>query len=950
MLLTIAFVLILYLLWRASTLASQLATVEHNLRALERRMQEDEVPIFVPTVQPQAPPPLPPIEEQLQPVAVEPQPAIRAEEMVAEPPPLPTPVVEEEQSVLPEKPNVSWEERIGGNLLNKIGAVILVIGIALFLGYSFASMGALGRVCTGLTVSISILAGGLYLERKDDLRIFARGLIATGWAATYFTSYAMSAIDAAKVIDNPAIGLAVMAAVATAMVAHSLRYRVQSLTALAYGCVYAALGLSELNTAVVLALFPLAGSMLWLARKFAWNQLTPFAAAATYAVFLSRSDSGASLWTVQSLLIAFWVLFEAADLLAPSRLAFAINALAGLGASAYAWQHKDPESMWLFCCGAAALYLATTLVRASRKQDSWASLSISAVLAALGIFAQTHGLWTAIFLAAEAELLFLAGHHLEVPAIRIFSYFAFFASLSSSALATGQWTPALLVHAGLFYSNRRLRSNARWFGYAASALTAVAIGIECPWRWTAAAWVGFALVLFETGVWRRLAEFRYQAYAVASLGLVASAATRLHPAFVANHKSAFFTAAAALLYALRATRGLHSLVEQERANIRTVCAISAPLLMANALTGVTPEPWWGVAWLGAAILLMELALHALPAELLLPALVLASAGAGHTVLQLRWDTFAASGAIALIAALRLLWIRQPWITLLRGSMLAVAGVFGWAAMWLGGTPHAWIPVIAAACAYLFAEAGRALEAPDFEYAGHGLSACSAMLVIFMPPVQWPALFVIATHAAFAVRFRMIEWHGWPALTIFAMWLQQTAGNNASAPLALAALALLYIAEHLEIHAMRWQAYVAFLLATAAYVWTGSDAAIWARGVTAATLLPATLFSSRNRQSIRTLFAAGLASCTATLLYEEASGGMLSIALGLEGIALLAAGFAAKERSLRLSGLALLLLCTIKLFAYDLSGLETVYRIASFLCLGVILMAASWAYTRFKSLF
>jgi hypothetical protein len=372
--------------------------------------------------------------------------------------------------------------------------------------------------------------------------------------------------------------------------------------------------------------------------------------------------------------------------------------------------------------------------------------------------------------------------------------------------------------------------------------------------------------------------------------------------------------------------------------------------MVTALTTVTPELWWGVAWLAAAMILLELALHSLPAELLLPALVLATAGAGHTVLQLRWETFAASGAIVLIAALRLLWIRQPWITLLRGSMLAVACVFAWAAMWLGGTPHLWIPAIIAACAYLFTELGRALKAIDFEFAGHGLSACSAMLVIFMPPVQWPALFVMATHAAFAVRFRMIQWHGWPALAIFALWLHQAVGDNASAPLAVAALALLAIAEHFEITAMRWQSYIAFALAAAGYVWAGPDAAIWARSVTAATLLPATLLSSGDRQSIRAVFAAALASCTATLLYEEASGGMLSIALGLEGIALLGAGFAAKERSLRLSGLALLLLCAGKLFAYDLSGLETVYRIASFLCLGVILMAASWAYTRFKNLF
>jgi uncharacterized membrane protein len=40
--------------------------------------------------------------------------------------------------------NDEWEALLGGSLLNKVGAVVLVIGIALFLAYSFGRMSAAG--------------------------------------------------------------------------------------------------------------------------------------------------------------------------------------------------------------------------------------------------------------------------------------------------------------------------------------------------------------------------------------------------------------------------------------------------------------------------------------------------------------------------------------------------------------------------------------------------------------------------------------------------------------------------------------------------------------------------------------------------------------------------------------------------------------------------------------
>jgi uncharacterized membrane protein len=72
-----------------------------------------------------------------------------------------------------------------------------------------------------------------------------------------------------------------------------------------------------------------------------------------------------------------------------------------------------------------------------------------------------------------------------------------------------------------------------------------------------------------------------------------------------------------------------------------------------------------------------------------------------------------------------------------------------------------------------------------------------------------------------------------------------------------------------------------------------------------------------------------------------------VAWGIEGVALLGSGFPLRDRALRLSGLALLLGCILKLFLWDLRHLETLARIFSFLALGLFLVGVSWIYTRFR---
>jgi uncharacterized membrane protein len=90
-----------------------------------------------------------------------------------------------------------------------------------------------------------------------------------------------------------------------------------------------------------------------------------------------------------------------------------------------------------------------------------------------------------------------------------------------------------------------------------------------------------------------------------------------------------------------------------------------------------------------------------------------------------------------------------------------------------------------------------------------------------------------------------------------------------------------------------------------------------------------------------------ATLLAVLLFYEVSGSVLTVAWGVEGVALLVAGFPLNDRVQRLTGMFLFLVCILKLFVYDLRHLETMYRILSFIVLGLMLVGVSWIYTRFR---
>jgi uncharacterized membrane protein len=92
------------------------------------------------------------------------------------------------------------EEMLGTNWLNKLGIVILVLGVAFFLAYQLKTLGPAGKVLVGFLTSGVMLGAGIWFDRKERYRILARAGIGGGWALLFFTTYAMYHVPAAHLL------------------------------------------------------------------------------------------------------------------------------------------------------------------------------------------------------------------------------------------------------------------------------------------------------------------------------------------------------------------------------------------------------------------------------------------------------------------------------------------------------------------------------------------------------------------------------------------------------------------------------------------------------------------------------------------------------------------------------------------------------------------------------
>ena len=640
--LTLAVVAVwIYQLAISSRLRSAREQHEEELRVLERRVWVLEKAAVAHAEPPAPEPALPPLSEPAGAIADVPAPAIQSEQ-APEPEPLLAPPVRERA------PSQGWEAILGGSWLNKIGVLLLVVGLVLFIRYSFGMLGPAGRVAVSLAVSASMLMAGVALERNQKYRVAARGLIGGGWAALYATTFAAHGIEAARVVESPVLATLLLAVVALGMVLHSLRYRSQTLTGVAYFVAFVTLAITQLNVFAVVALVPLAASLLYLAHRFQWTAMAFAGLPATYGIYLLHAarSSGGSLALGQTVLFVYWLVFEGFDLLesASKRASggkasgvFPLNVIFFTAVSAMQWQAASEHTLYQFFVLAAAAYLLSALVRLSILPPSGfpaecstldratrggyeGPIALTATFTAVAIALKLSGLNLAVALMAEAELLFLTGLAFRQRLLRHLATALFVVAngpllevspdqyVTIAGSSWHSWTPVALLEAAVFYLNRFASKRGAFYSSAAAALLLVTLGFELPLEFVGLGWLFLGMALYEIGATKRLRDFAIQGYFAVGAAILMLLSknvidTRLHTDW---HGWAPQLLSAVVLYALavRMEFGGGNWSQIEREVPRDLAALIGTLLMATFLANTLPDSLTVVGWaaLGLALL------------------------------------------------------------------------------------------------------------------------------------------------------------------------------------------------------------------------------------------------------------------------------------------------------------------------------------------------------------
>ena len=334
----------------------------------------------------------------------------------------------------------SLEQTLGANWLNKIGIAILVIGLAFFLAYKLQTWGPGGKVLCGFAVSFALLGGGVWLERKPTYRIFARGGIGGGWALAYFTTFAMYHLQAARIVDSLPVDLLLMMLVAAGMVGHSLRYKSQTVTALAFMLGFATLLTSHVEEPTQTVVFSLAASailaialvVVTTIRHWAVLELCGLIAVYTsHFVWLTKvlpdnHSDFAEFWPSTALILLYWLIFRLAYVLRTpldkreenlSSVSAILNSGGVLGLLKFQSAHPEWAFWALVALGVFEMALAYW-AKAKRRQAFVVLSTIAVVLLISSVPFRFHGVSWPVLWLVQAQVLAIAGLRLGEPIFR----------------------------------------------------------------------------------------------------------------------------------------------------------------------------------------------------------------------------------------------------------------------------------------------------------------------------------------------------------------------------------------------------------------------------------------------------------------------------------------------------------------------------------------------------
>jgi len=287
------------------------------------------------------------------------------------------------------------EEVLGRNWLNKIGIVLIVLGVAYFGIKELGQLGRVGKVVLSYAVSFGLLGGGIFLEKRDRYRVFSYPAIGGGWSLLFWTTYALNHVEAMRVLDSLSVDLILMLIVALNMVVHTLRYRSQVVTGIAFLLAYWTVGLSNDNVYSLAAGVILAVALVAIVLKMKWFELEIFGILSSYgnhAYWLYRllGPNGAQghafpdYHASTAILLFYWITYRVSYIVrktkSPSEehistVAALLNTLLLLGAMKF--QSVQPKlAFWALLIIGALEFTFGQLPLTKRRREAFVVLSV----------------------------------------------------------------------------------------------------------------------------------------------------------------------------------------------------------------------------------------------------------------------------------------------------------------------------------------------------------------------------------------------------------------------------------------------------------------------------------------------------------------------------------------------------------------------------------------------
>lgn len=333
----------------------------------------------------------------------------------------------------------SFEMRLGTYWLVRIGIVMLLTALVFFGRWAYqnviVSMGAIGKVTLMYLSGAALLGIGGWLQRKQEsLKNYGQVLFAGGLAAVYFTTYAAHHVVNLRVIESALLDGLLLLGWAGFMAFLADRKKSELLSFFAIGLAYYTSVITNIGLFTLYSNLVLTAAALFFLVRNRWAALSFLSLTATYFAFAywryfhdgswlwtNRETALADFWPGNLFLSGYWILFTTAAFLSRHEKLAGVNRATFITMNNAAFfllatlslMRTYRDSFWMFALGYGAVLLVLALAsRQTHPNETVVAgnyLTQGLLLITVGLIAKFSGLQLALLLATESVVLLILG-------------------------------------------------------------------------------------------------------------------------------------------------------------------------------------------------------------------------------------------------------------------------------------------------------------------------------------------------------------------------------------------------------------------------------------------------------------------------------------------------------------------------------------------------------------